>query len=63
MKSRKSCASCGGRKFDVIYDFGKIPLAGSFPKENKNPNIRSNEHPRKNKISSCVISFLEFNVE
>lgn len=36
MKSRKSCASCGGRKFDVIYDFGKIPLAGSFPKENKN---------------------------
>ena len=36
MKNRKSCASCGGRKFDVIYDFGKIPLAGSFPKENKN---------------------------
>jgi len=36
MKNRKSCASCSGRKFDVIYDFGKIPLAGSFPKENKN---------------------------
>ena len=36
MKSRKSCASCGRRKFDVIYDFDKIPLAGSFPKENKN---------------------------
>ena len=36
MKNRKSCASCSGRKFDIIYDFGKIPLAGSFPKENQN---------------------------
>ena len=30
---RTSCASCNSADFKVIYDFGKVPLAGSFPLE------------------------------
>lgn len=35
-KERISCESCGHTEFDVIFDFGEIPLAGSFPKNSNN---------------------------
>ena len=43
-KERISCESCGHTEFDVIFDFGKIPLAGSFPKE---PDAQINTYPLK----------------
>ena len=43
-KERISCESCGHTEFDVIYDFGKIPLAGSFPKE---PDAKIDTYPLK----------------
>lgn len=33
MIKRNKCAGCNSSKFDVVYDFGNIPLAGSFPLE------------------------------
>lgn len=30
-KNLKKCASCDGKKLQVLYDFGKVPLAGYFP--------------------------------
>ena len=35
-KERISCESCGHTEFDVIFDFGEIPLARSFPKNSNN---------------------------
>ena len=43
-KERISCESCGHTEFDVIYDFGEVPLAGSFPKE---PDAKINTYPLK----------------
>lgn len=43
-KERISCESCGhtsDKKFDVIYDFGNIPLAGSFPLREEINNIKT----------------------
>jgi len=40
MDKREKCASCGSENFDVIYDFGEIPLAGSFPLEEDRDNIK-----------------------
>lgn len=35
-KKRVKCESCGGSKFDTVYNFNKIPLAGSFPTNPQN---------------------------
>ena len=43
-KERISCESCGHTEFDVIFDFGEVPLAGSFPKE---PDAKINSYPLK----------------
>ena len=43
-KERISCESCGHTEFDIVYDFGEIPLAGSFPKE---PDAKINTYPLK----------------
>ena len=43
-KERISCESCGHTEFDIIFDFGKIPLAGSFPKD---PEAIINSYPLK----------------
>jgi len=42
MKSnkRKKCASCNSNNFTVIYNFGSVPLAGSFPLEKDKDNIK-----------------------
>tara|TARA_Y100000385_G_scaffold183746_1_gene189784 strand:+ start:9241 stop:10452 length:1212 start_codon:yes stop_codon:yes gene_type:complete len=40
-KERISCESCGHTEFNIIYDFGKIPLAGSFPLREKINNIKT----------------------
>ena len=40
---RTSCASCNSTDFKVIYDFGKVPLAGSFPLEKNQTEL----HPLK----------------
>ena len=39
-RERISCESCGHTEFDVIFDFGEVPLAGSFPK-NSNDKIET----------------------
>ena len=43
-RERISCESCGHTEFDVIFDFGEVPLAGSFPKE---PDAKINSYPLK----------------
>lgn len=40
---RTNCASCSSTGFTIIYDFKKIPLAGSFPTDCKNIQ----KHPLK----------------
>ncbi len=40
-KERISCESCGHTEFNIIYDFGKIPLAGSFPLREEINNIKT----------------------
>ena len=40
MIKRENCASCDSNDFTVIYDFGKIPLAGSFPLEEDKKKIK-----------------------
>jgi len=39
MTKRNKCACCGGKKFNTLYDFGEIPLAGSFPLEQDKDKI------------------------
>jgi len=41
MNKREECAGCGSNNFNVIYDFGEIPLAGSFPLESNKDNIKT----------------------
>jgi len=43
MNKRKECACCSNEDFDTIYNFGDIPLAGSFPLEADKNNI--NKYP------------------
>ncbi len=53
-KERISCESCGHTKFNIIYDFGEIPLAGSFPLHEEINNIKS--YPLKIvKCKSCEL--------
>lgn len=40
---RHNCASCASADFSLIYDFGRVPLAGSFPLKKEQPEI----HPLK----------------
>tara|TARA_R110000823_G_scaffold196747_1_gene328040 strand:+ start:4228 stop:5439 length:1212 start_codon:yes stop_codon:yes gene_type:complete len=37
---RDKCASCNSNSFSTIYNFGEIPLAGSFPLESERFNIQ-----------------------
>ena len=37
---RDKCASCNSNNFSTIYNFGEIPLAGSFPLESERFNIQ-----------------------
>ena len=41
MKNRDKCACCGNKKFNTVFDFGEIPLAGSFPLEKDRHNINT----------------------
>lgn len=43
MKSEKrnNCASCNNTDFQEVYDFGNVPLAGSFPLEDDRKNIET----------------------
>ena len=41
MNKRDECAGCGSDNFSVIYNFGEIPLAGSFPLEADKDNIKT----------------------
>ena len=43
MKSEKrnNCASCNSTDFQEVYDFGNVPLAGSFPLEDDRKNIET----------------------
>ena len=43
-RERISCESCGHTEFDVIFDFGAVPLAGSCP---KSPNDKIETFPLK----------------
>tara|TARA_R100001463_G_scaffold5620_2_gene19065 strand:- start:12 stop:1238 length:1227 start_codon:yes stop_codon:yes gene_type:complete len=38
---REKCAGCDSDNFSVIYNFGNIPLAGSFPLEADRKNIKT----------------------
>tara|TARA_R110001592_G_scaffold105248_2_gene295908 strand:+ start:438 stop:1625 length:1188 start_codon:yes stop_codon:yes gene_type:complete len=40
MINREKCASCYSDNFSVVYNFGDIPLAGSFPLEADRNNIK-----------------------
>ena len=41
MNKRNKCACCGNDRFNTIFDFGEIPLAGSFLLEKDRHNIDS----------------------
>ena len=41
MNKRNDCACCGNDRFNTIFDFGEIPLAGSFLLEKDRHNIDS----------------------
>jgi len=40
MTNREKCAGCDGNDFSIIYNFGEIPLAGSFPLEADRNDIK-----------------------
>jgi len=40
MKNREKCAGCNSDNFSIVYNFGEIPLAGSFPLEANRNNIQ-----------------------
>ena len=40
MTNREKCAGCDSDNFSIIYNFGEIPLAGSFPLEADRNNIQ-----------------------
>lgn len=40
MTNREKCAGCDNNSFSIIYNFGEIPLAGSFPLEADKNDIK-----------------------
>ena len=40
MTNREKCAGCDSNSFSIIYNFGEIPLAGSFPLEADKNDIK-----------------------
>tara|TARA_Y100000385_G_C12828995_1_gene523679 strand:+ start:416 stop:652 length:237 start_codon:yes stop_codon:yes gene_type:complete len=40
MTNREKCAGCDSDNFSIIYNFGEIPLAGSFPLEADRNDIK-----------------------